>query len=100
MHTFFFLQGASKVVPISRKEKGSRNLTDGTQGQSEYSVCPLLFHDFICFACILYLIFKVVLELQNNLKGNRTTARDHHDEVNFIQVTLKVLYTFMISMMK
>ena len=96
-YMYFVLQGASKVVPISRKEKGSRNLTDGAQGQSEYSiysVCPLLFHDFICFACIYSTWYsKWSWSCNNNLKGSRTTARDYHEEVNFIQVTLKVLYT-------
>ena len=48
MHAYMYiLKGDAKVAPIPREEKGSRNLTDGTQGQSEYSiysVCPLLFH--------------------------------------------------------
>ena len=52
-YMYFVLQGASKVVPISRKEKGSRNLTDGAQGQSEYSIYIVSVH--CCFMMLFVL---------------------------------------------
>ena len=54
MHAYMYiLKGDAKVAPISRKEKGSRNLTDGAQGQSEYSIYIVSVH--CCFMMLFVL---------------------------------------------
>ncbi|CAH3183780.1 unnamed protein product, partial [Porites lobata] len=65
-------QSASKVVPISRKEKGSRNLTDGAQGQSEYSIYSVL--NFIQMHAYMYFVLQgasKVVPISRKEKGSR-----------------------------
>ncbi|CAH3182876.1 unnamed protein product [Porites lobata] len=67
-----FQKGDAKVAPISRKEKGSRNLTDGAQGQSEYSIYSVL--NFIQMHAYMYFVLQgasKVVPISRKEKGSR-----------------------------